>query len=585
MKAAVALLLAAAAPALMRGQIVVSGKVTDETGNAVPAAKVELRTGDQAPLAALSDIGGAFYFEVAASGSYRIHAACQGFFVFDGVAEFREGDNELNITLHHQQDFYQTVDVDYSPPQIDPQQTADQKTLTNIEILEVPYPASQDVRSAMPMIPGVLQDANGDLHFNGGATDQTNFQLDGFNITDPVTGRFESRLNIDTVRTIDFQSGRFSAAHGRGSAGVVDLKTQMGDDRWRFGATNFIPSASTQDGLHINKWTPRLSLSGPLAKGRAWFHNGFDAFHDVDTIPELPAGANRSRALSASNHTRVQVNLTPGNILTASFLYNQAEDKRRGLSFLDPAETTVNRDLNSYFTSIKDQFYMPGGAIFEIGFADNRSVMRERPQGDLVFEITPSGNSGNFFQNLTRHTYRQEWKASGYMPSFEAAGSHQLQFGLNVQRVAFEHNAVRNAYRVLRYDRTLSRMVQFEGSGFYDRGNFEATEYMQDRWTPREGLLIEAGLRLDWNEVVRDIVFSPRVSAAWSPKWAKGAKLSAGYGIFHDAMSLGTISRGHESSVAQMIAAFGVPSPTPGRSPRVTWAIVHAWNDDLPIPA
>jgi hypothetical protein len=44
---------------------------------------------------------------------------------------------------------------------------------------------------------------------------------------------------------MDLESSRYSAANGRGSAGVLDLKTKMGDDRMRFGATNFVPGFST----------------------------------------------------------------------------------------------------------------------------------------------------------------------------------------------------------------------------------------------------------------------------------------------------------------------------------------------------
>ena len=86
----------------------------------------------------------------------------------------------------------------------------------------------------------------------------------------------------------------------------------MGDDRWRFGGTNFIPGVSTEGGLYINKWTPRLEISGPLVKGRAWFHNGFDAFYNVDTVHGLPRGENRTSGLTTSDLTRFQCNVTPG---------------------------------------------------------------------------------------------------------------------------------------------------------------------------------------------------------------------------------------------------------------------------------
>ena len=93
---------------------------------------------------------------------------------------------------------------------------------------------------------------------------------------------------------MEVATSRFSAENGRGSAGVLDLKTKMGDDRLRFGGTNFIPGISTDGGWHVNKWTPRLEVSGPIAKGRAWFHNGFDAFYSNDIVDGLPQGENRT---------------------------------------------------------------------------------------------------------------------------------------------------------------------------------------------------------------------------------------------------------------------------------------------------
>src|SRR5262245_2355693 len=273
-------MLALSSACVSAAEIKVSGRIVDENGLAVAFARVELRFGPSSPATvANSDIAGGFFLQLAESGHYLIHAERPGFFVFDGPIDLQEGSNQISLTLNHLQEFFQSVDVAYSAPAIDPDQTSDQKQLTNVEILEAPYPASQDLRNALPLMQGVIQDSNGRLHFNGGATDQTNFTLDGFNISDPVSGRFEARLNIEAVRSLDVDTARFSADKGRGSAGTVDIKTGVGDDRWRVGATNFIPSVSTDGDLHINKWTPRIKVSGPIVKGRAWFQNAFDSFY------------------------------------------------------------------------------------------------------------------------------------------------------------------------------------------------------------------------------------------------------------------------------------------------------------------
>jgi hypothetical protein len=532
-------------------EVSVAGKIADENGLAVPFAKVELRSKPSSPaVAAISDIAGGFSLKAGLPGEYLIHAERQGYFVFDGKTELRSGSNQLHLTLNHLAEFFQSVDVAYSAPAIDYDQPAEQKQLTNVEIMQAPYAASQDLRYAMPLLQGVVQDVNGRLHFNGGATDQTNFTLDGFNISDPVSGRFEARLNIESVRSIDVDGARYSADKGRGSAGSVDIKTAMGDDRWRFGATNFIPSVSSEGDFHINKWTPRIKVSGPIAKGRAWFHNAFDSFYGVDTISRLPRGENRSRSLTTSNLTRLQVNLAPSNILTGSLLVNYMDENRNGLSFLDPVETTINRRQHLYFGSVKDQIYFHNGALTEVGVAASRSFTRESPQGNQIFEILPSGKRGNYFVDLTRRSDRQQWVSNTYLPARHFFGAHQLRFGLDGQRSGFDSAADRHDYQVLREDLSVARYVSFAGDGFTSKSVFSTSEYVQDRWTPVDGLLVETGLRLDWNDVVRTLQLSPRFSFAYAPKWMHETKVAAGIGMFRDALSLGMFARQGQASVS-----------------------------------
>src|SRR6476646_344035 len=309
-------------------QAAVTGRVVDENGGPVGGAPVSWR-GAGGVVTASSDPAGNFRAVLPAAGEYALRVERPGFFVFtDGHHAIEAGSQQVTIRLNHLQEFADKIDVTYSPPAIDPQQTSERKELTNTEIQGVPYPAPQDFRNALPLLNGVVQDNAGRVHFNGGATNQANYTLDGFNISDPVTGRLETRVNIESIQSMDLENSRYAADNGRGSTGVLDLKTKMGDDRWRFAGTNFIPGVTSDNGLYINKWTPRLEFSGPIAKGRAWFHNGFDAFYNVDSVHGLPRGQNRTSGLTASDLSRFQVNLTPANTLTASFLYNLADTNR-----------------------------------------------------------------------------------------------------------------------------------------------------------------------------------------------------------------------------------------------------------------
>ncbi len=529
--------------AALHAQVAITGRVVDENGAAVEGARVAWRGADGGVVAASSDPAGNFRSSLPAAGEYSVRVERQGFFVFTNSRQtFEGGPQQLTIRLNHLQEFADKIDVTYSPAAIDPQQTSERKELANTEIQGVPYPAPQDYRNALPMLNGVVQDNAGRVHFNGGDTDQANYTLDGFNISDPVTGRLETRVNIETIQSMDLENSRFAADNGRGSTGVLDLKTKMGDDRLRFGGTNFIPGVTSDRGVYINKWTPRLEFSGPIVKGRAWFHNGLDVFYNMDSVQGLPRGANRTSGFTASDLSRFQVNLSPANILTASFLYNLTDTNRYGLSILNPVETTTNIRQTTYMSTVRDQHYF-GGALLDIGFADTRGLLHNPPLGNTIYEITPAGNRGNYFSGVNRHWYRQQATGNLFLPTAHFHGEHHFKFGADVERESFHQQVERHDYEVLRDDGSVARLVTFAGNPFQQRKNLESAMYVQDHWTPLEGLAIEGGLRTEWNEVVRDLELAPRASAAWAPRALRGTKISAGWGVYYDAISLGTLAR------------------------------------------
>jgi hypothetical protein len=542
-------------------QVAVSGRVVDENGLAIAAARVELRTANGTGATAFSDAAGAFHLELPAAGEYEVRAERQGFYLLHGKTErFDEKDSQLTVTLNHEQEFSERVDVTASPPHIDPEQPAEHKELDNTEILAVPYAAPQDYRNALPLIDGVVQDNSGRPHFNGGQTNQTSYTLDGFNLANPVDGQLDARMNIDSIQSMTVEGSRYGADNGRGSAGVMDLKSKMGDDHWRAGATNFIPGVATDGGWHVNKWTPRVETSGPIVKGRAWFHNGLDAFYSNDTIHGLPRNQDRTRAFSATDLSRFQVNVSPGNILTGGFLLNLAENSHIGLSFLSPVETTTNNRQVLMMSTLRDQAYLPGGALLEAGFADSRGLVRNVPQGTDLYQITPFGNRGNYFENLDQHFYRQQGIANLFLPVKHLLGKHLLKFGVDVEREAFHETVLRHDYEVLRDDQSVSRYVTFTGNPYQHGHNLEEAQYVLDHWNVREGLAVEAGLRFEWNEIVRQMEAAPRLAASWAPGILRGAKLSAGWGTYYDSIPLDTIAQSQDqSSLATFYPASGPP--------------------------
>src|SRR5262249_15372488 len=230
-------------------------KVIDENGVAVPSAVVSVEAAQSAPgpglrktLKGESDYAGHVDCGGLEPGTYKVKVEKEGFYAKTIEEALTEDGKAVEIVLDHLQELKEVMDVPYSPPAIDPGKTDSTEHLNSQELINVPYPASRDIKQAFVLMPGVLKDRDGNFHVSGARTDQTQDQIDGFNATKPDTGTLNLHVSADAVRSIEALTSSYSAEHGKGSGGLIGLTTGMGDDRLRFSATNFLPSFQGQKG-------------------------------------------------------------------------------------------------------------------------------------------------------------------------------------------------------------------------------------------------------------------------------------------------------------------------------------------------
>lgn len=574
-----------------RAEVRFSGKITGETGTPIRGARVILRSATIATIS-VSDPTGAFTTVVFAPGKYRLEVEREGYFLLTrNNLELREGDNEANLVLTPVREVIESVDVTANPGAVDMDRTTPEITLSGNDVLNVPYPATNNLRNALRIMPGMVQDGRGGVHLHGGAEEQTLYTLEGFQINDPLSGRFESRLSVESLQSLEATAGRPRAEYGKGSAGVLAIRTRTGDDRLRYSATNFIPGVEYQKGLLIGGWTPRANVSGPWKRGKAWFSDSFDLQYINNVVRDLPRGQDRTPSWRWSNLLHNQVNLTPSNILTVGSLINFWFAPQTGLSVLDPLETTVDRRSRQWFTYLKDQMYFRRGALLEIGLAHNRTFGREIPQGRNIYVVTPWGRRGNNFLDATRKAGRDQFVVNYFLPAIPLAGEHQVKMGLDLDRLSYWQDVSRTAIEFATVDFVPVRRTLYRGNGEFRRINFETSAYLQDSWRVRPGLLLELGARLDWDRLLRNWNFSPRLGFAWSPR--ERTKIFGGFARIFDATSLRVFTRpldqysvstyyDPQGSVLRgpAIAFYRIANPTLA-SPRYhNWNI--GWEQELP---
>ena len=271
---ALALIAVAAAPAGF-ADVNVKGRVVDETNAPVAAARVRISL-DGAAEAVSTNAAGEFELKLPSFGHYVVQVVCEHFFPLnDYTVDILDG-HELLIGLKHQQELVEPVKVTDNPPGVYLSRNHTLQSLSGTEILDVPFPDDRYLRKAFRLMPGVVQDNRGGVHFAGGAENQVQYTLDGFNIGDPVTGAFDTRVSVDAVRSVEYSSGYLSPDAGKGSAATVAIQTKTGDDRFRYTATNFIPGVDMRKGLRMGAFSPRLGVTGPILRGRVWYSDNLD---------------------------------------------------------------------------------------------------------------------------------------------------------------------------------------------------------------------------------------------------------------------------------------------------------------------
>lgn len=577
--------------------------VTDENGVAVPSARVQL----QAPPPALAlrcgtDFAGHCEFTGLSSGTYELRVEKTGYYVVvqpEVQVDTQAGATAtVDVTLSHQQEAHEVVNVVESAPAIDPAQVSTKEELTGAEIVDIPYPATHDYRNALNFIPGVTPDAFGQAHVAGAEVYQTLVLLDGFNVAQPTNGQLVVRTSVDSFRSLEVSASREPAEFGKGSGGVLALNTRMGDDHFHVTSTDFIPGIQTIKGISIGQWTPIYTMSGPIRKGKMWFIDALDGEYDNTIIKQLPSGSDADHSWRVDNLAKLQSNLTNRNIVTVSFLSNYYHDQYSGLSLLQPQPTTLTDAETAYMGSIKDQYYFRGGALLETGFGVAQYDVGLAPQGNGSYILTTEAAAGNYYLHENTSARRMQGLTNLYLPPHQWHGRHDIKVGADLDRLNYDAQFARQPISFLQPGQptagelaqpcptdangvpvapsiTCTRYSVFSGGNYSTIYNAEASAYAEDRWLITNRLLLEPGLRFDWDEIVRTPLLSPRLAGTYILDDEGNTKLSAGIGIIYDNTSLGLI---HQPFEGQRVDYFFDPKGNP------TDANGNITSEPVPVP-
>jgi hypothetical protein len=162
----------------------------------------------------------------------------------------------------------------------------------------------------------------------------------------------------------------------------------------------------------------------------------------------------------------------------------------------------------------------------------------------MPYQITPELPQGSYFENLVGSSERVEASGALFLPPHHWAGQHDIKVGADTDHLGYDEKVVRASVNYLREDGTLLRQSNFPRITSFPVHNMEVGGYVQDRWQPRKGLLVEPGVRFDWDEIIRRPLFSPRIAAVYSPPGSEAkTKFSVGIGLYYEHTQLEYLTR------------------------------------------
>lgn len=548
--------------------------ITDENGVAVPGARVALTADGRPTLRLEANYLGKVQLRSLAAGKYRAEIERENYYAATVPEVKVPGTSSLQVTLHHVAEYREHVEVTDSPQAVELAQTASQQQLTNREIFSLPYPVTRDFRQVLPFIPQVLLDNNQQIHVAGSADYQLYEQLDGFDATRPAVGLFDLRTAPDALRLINVQTTRYSPAYGRGSGGVLQLESGMGDNNFRFSATNFTPGLKWKNGVQFENVTPRLVFSGPIKKNKAWWFEGLDGEYDTNFVNDIKHGEKENPVWRIDSLNKVQVNITAGNILTGSFLVNHEKDERVGLSIFTPVGSTSDQHHDDYVGSLRDTNYFKNGILLETGVAVSEFLAETRPRGTGQSIQSAFGNTGPSLARTNLRGRRVQGIADVTFPRKRWHGSHEFKVGVDEDAVHFNGSIFRNPLLMLRGNGAVASRAAFSNPPGFGTDNIQSALYAQDRWSPNQRMIVEYGLRGDYDQLIREFVPSPRIAASYLLDRISMTKVSLGAGLVYDATNLNFITEPHQGTrTDQNFAADGL---TPVGAPVTTTFHVDA---------
>ena len=546
------------------GRVVATITTLDGTVH-IGGVDVELRAvvGNVILAKTITDGQGRVSFPDVPAGRYTIRASRPGFVPTDSTPFDVRGGQAAQVLLNIDLTFVAEsleVRAPISPTQsIQPVSTSDMMSSSVLEIAPI---EGDDFQSLLTLLPGVLRGPDGRLRAKGGQPTQGALQISSASLVDPSSGDFDLELPASSLESVEMLANPFAAEYGRFSTSVTRIDTKRGTNEWRVEPGNLMPRF--RKGLSgIRRFEPRFSFRGPLQRDRLFLAQDLQFRYVNDPVKSLP-GEPEIGLTSFDSFTRIDSVLSARHVLGGLVVMFPRRVEHLTMNTFRPAEVTPSFSQNGTSVGVQDRFALSPLIVIESTFAGRwfEIDVGTDQQGPMVY--TPETQAGSFFNDQNREVSSAQWIETLSLALDRGRGEHLFKFGFDFQHSGYEGTSTSRPLEIHRLDGSLAERNVPGAATEQEVTAAELAVFAQDRWRLGSRVTLELGLRLDREDIIQRVNWSPRggVTVGVLPE-GRGI-LRGGVGRFRQRtpLNVGAFGQFEERSVTRF-GADGAPLGPP----------------------
>ncbi|MDP2914443.1 MAG: carboxypeptidase regulatory-like domain-containing protein [Candidatus Aminicenantes bacterium] len=549
-----------------------NGTIFDKDKQPLPGVSVSIKSPAliQAQVEMITTEYGRFRFPALPPGTYTMTAKLKGFktYIREGIRMTVGVTATVDVVLE-QSTVEENVTVVAATPTVDLQKTTLVASLTREFLQSVP--AARNLGAYFGMVAGVT---SGLVH--GSSERDNTFNIDGVNVTDPVTGTQAGSFSMDIMEELSVQTAGLPAEYGSVRGGVINVVSRSGGNKLS-GAVSAYYRTDKIGGLKLQgdntqgtvfagqksgfdyEVEPGFQLGGPIIKDKIWFFLNASYYKAQEYSPGYPYDKQPTNTpLDFTRYypyAKLTFQLSKKDRVVLSYNYSNYIRHHRDAGISQTVDTTWNQEtpihtINGQWVHFfSSDFFMNVKAAF-MGYQLLLSAKHPLPN---IYDSILSRNYQSYgyddlytrdrLQFLTDATYFVD----NWIGRHEFKGGMEAEFSWDIRdRIHYrDPNTGLGPFFYIKSG-VPDYVVYYQDLTRKDQ-KLVLSGFVQDTWNPIERLAINVGFRYDYQQGIipvqgekrepvtyLGVIYDPRVMKAFSPmKWHTiSPRLGVTYDLF-----------------------------------------------------